>query len=66
VESTKLIELAKQQLGFKGTKNSLFATGIYGTVKFVGTLIFGFFVVDRAGRRWPLIIGSIGLSKLIL
>ncbi|KAJ9096729.1 hypothetical protein QFC21_004999 [Naganishia friedmannii] len=54
-----------KQLGFKGTKNSLFATGIYGTVKFVGTLIFGFFVVDRAGRRWPLIIGSIGLSMCL-
>ncbi|KAJ9121893.1 hypothetical protein QFC24_004475 [Naganishia onofrii] len=55
-----------KQLGFKGTKNSLFATGIYGTVKFVGTLIFGFFVVDRAGRRWPLIIGSIGLSMCLI
>lgn len=52
-----------KQLGFSGTKNSLFATGIYGTVKFVGTLIFGFFVVDRVGRRWPLIIGSLGLSE---
>jgi hypothetical protein len=52
-----------KQLGFKGTKNSLFATGIYGTVKFLGTLIFGFFLVDRVGRRLPLIIGSIGLSE---
>jgi sugar porter (SP) family MFS transporter len=51
-----------EQLGFVGAKNSLFATGIYGTVKFVCTLIFGFFVVDRVGRRIPLIAGSIGLS----
>jgi sugar porter (SP) family MFS transporter len=51
-----------EQLGFEGAKNSLFATGIYGTVKFVCTLIFGFFVVDRVGRRIPLIAGSIGLS----
>jgi len=51
-----------EQLGFVGAKNSLFATGIYGTVKFVCTLIFGFFIVDRVGRRIPLIAGSIGLS----
>lgn len=55
-----------KQLGFKGTKNSLFATGIYGTVKFVGTLIFGFFMVDRVGRRLPLIVGSIGLSLCLI
>jgi hypothetical protein len=40
-----------EQLGFSGTQNSLFATGIYGTCKFVFTLIFGFFIVDRVGRR---------------
>jgi len=51
-----------EQLGFSGTKNSLFATGIYGTCKFVCTLIFGFFVVDKVGRRLPLIVGSIVLS----
>jgi MFS family permease len=31
-------------------------------VKFVCTLIFGFFLVDRFGRRLPLMAGSIGLS----
>lgn len=31
-----------EQLGFKGQQNSLFATGIYGTVKGVFTLLFGF------------------------
>jgi MFS family permease len=43
-----------QQLGFVGTQNSLFATGIYGSVKAITTLIFGFFIVDRIGRRRPL------------
>lgn len=51
-----------EQLGFKGAKNSLFATGIYGTCKFIFTLLFGFFLVDRVGRRLPLIVGSIVLS----
>jgi MFS family permease len=48
-----------EQLGFRGTQNSLFATGIYGTVKAVCTVIFGLFVVDRIGRRRPLMFGSI-------
>lgn len=60
-----------EQLGFRGTQNSLcvplcplgvplltflrsFATGIYGTVKVVCTFIFSFFIVDRVGRRRPL------------
>ncbi|KAH8926571.1 general substrate transporter [Atractiella rhizophila] len=51
-----------EQLGFQGSKNSLFATGIYGTCKFVGTLIFGLFIVDRVGRRKPLMIGAVVLS----
>jgi len=57
-----------EQLGFSGTKNSLFATGIYGTVKFVATIIFSFFVVDRIGRRRPLMFNSIfgGLCLMFL
>lgn len=51
-----------EQLGFEGTQNSLFATGIYGTCKFVFTLIFGFFIVDRVGRRLPLMIGTIVMA----
>ncbi|SDA01398.1 BZ3500_MvSof-1268-A1-R1_Chr10-1g02626 [Microbotryum saponariae] len=47
-----------EQLGFKGTSNSLLATGVYGSVKFICTVIFGLFVVDRIGRRRPLIFGS--------
>ncbi|KAM0790229.1 hypothetical protein ACM66B_005541 [Microbotryomycetes sp. NB124-2] len=48
-----------KQLGFKGTKGALFATGIYGTVKAVFTVIFGFFIVDRVGRRIPLMVGAV-------
>ncbi|KAJ7263057.1 hypothetical protein C8J57DRAFT_1719247 [Mycena rebaudengoi] len=51
-----------EQLGFKGAQNSLFATGIYGTVKTVCTLIFGLFIVDRVGRRIPLMFSSLSGS----
>ncbi|KAH8832407.1 general substrate transporter [Flagelloscypha sp. PMI_526] len=54
-----------QQLGFTGQQNSLFATGIYGTVKVVCTLIFGLFIIDRVGRRRPLLVGcTIGAGCL--
>ncbi|KAK4050194.1 hypothetical protein OIO90_005176 [Microbotryomycetes sp. JL221] len=39
--------------------HSLFATGIYGTVKAVFTVFFGFFIVDRVGRRIPLMVGAV-------
>ncbi|KAK4050195.1 hypothetical protein OIO90_005177 [Microbotryomycetes sp. JL221] len=48
-----------KQLGFRGTQHSLFATGIYGTVKAVFTVFFGFFIVDRVGRRIPLMVGAV-------
>lgn len=51
-----------RQLGFIGTRNALFANGVYGCVRFVFTVLFGLFVVDRIGRRRPLIFGCIFLS----
>lgn len=47
-------------LGVTGTDTALFATGIYAVVKFVTTIIFLVFLVDRIGRRPALLIGSIG------
>lgn len=48
-----------QNLGLKGTNNSLFATGIYGVVKVCSSLIFALFIADRFGRRKSLILGGI-------
>ncbi|CAE6540540.1 unnamed protein product [Rhizoctonia solani] len=46
-------------IGITGTSNSLFATGIYGIVKMVATLIALVWLVDRVGRRKPLIAGAL-------
>ncbi|EUC61117.1 sugar porter (SP) family MFS transporter [Rhizoctonia solani AG-3 Rhs1AP] len=46
-------------IGITGTSNSLFATGIYGVVKMVATLIALVWLVDRIGRRKPLIVGAL-------
>lgn len=35
---------------------------MYMPYRFIFTLIFGFFLVDRIGRRIPLMVGSIVLS----
>ncbi|KAL7270439.1 hypothetical protein RUND412_006853 [Rhizina undulata] len=47
-----------QAIGFTGTSNSLFATGIYGIVKAVASVICFVLLVDRFGRRPLLICGS--------
>ncbi|KJX94676.1 mfs quinate transporter like protein [Zymoseptoria brevis] len=46
-------------LGLTGTKNSLFATGIYGIIKMAGCAIFLVFVADSLGRRKSLLWTSI-------
>lgn len=51
-----------RQLGFIGTRNALFANGVYGSVRFVVTVFFGLFVIDKIGRRKPLIFGCFLLS----
>ena len=42
-----------------GTDTGLFATGVYGIVKFVGCFTFLVFVVDSLGRRRSLLWTSI-------
>jgi hypothetical protein len=44
-----------QNLGLKGTNTSLFATGVYGVVKVMSSLIFALFLADTLGRRKSLI-----------
>lgn len=45
-------------IGIVGTNSGLFATGIYGVVRFVATLISMLWVVDRFGRTGMLMAGS--------
>lgn len=47
-----------ESIGITGTNSALFATGIYGIVKIVATFIALFWIVDRAGRRKPLMTGA--------
>lgn len=46
-------------LGMTGTEQGLFATGVYGIVKFAGCTIFLLFVADSLGRRMSLLWTSI-------
>lgn len=47
-------------LGFTVSTVSLLATGIFGLTKMISTVIFMVFVIDRFGRRMPLLIGIVG------
>lgn len=47
-----------KSLGFSGTSVSLLATGVYGVVKSIVTVIFLWFMVDRWGRRPFLLVGT--------
>lgn len=44
-------------LGLDGEETKFLATGIYGVVKFVSTLLFALFIVDFIGRRRSLLTG---------
>lgn len=47
-----------RSIGLTGTNTGLFATGIYGVVRFVAIIIAMTFIVDRFGRTLTLMIGS--------
>ncbi|GKZ72763.1 hypothetical protein AnigIFM50267_009142 [Aspergillus niger] len=46
-------------IGVNGTSNSLLTTGVYGVVKFVVTIFYVTYLVDRVGRRRPLLVGAV-------
>jgi len=47
-----------QTVGISKTNASLFATGVYGTVKVCATAIFLVIGIDKVGRKWSLIFGA--------
>ncbi|KAJ7321079.1 general substrate transporter [Mycena albidolilacea] len=49
-------------IGYKGPKNSLLASGIYGVVKVVATSIFVLFFVESLGRKLSLFISAVGMG----
>ncbi|OJI84038.1 hypothetical protein ASPTUDRAFT_56004 [Aspergillus tubingensis CBS 134.48] len=51
-----------RSIGFTGTSVGLLATGVYGLVKMCTTMVFMIWIVDRFGRRGPLLVGAIGAA----
>ncbi|KAH0835440.1 metallo-dependent hydrolase [Lanmaoa asiatica] len=49
-------------IGYSGTTNSLLASGIYGIVKVIATIIFVFLMVDSLGRKPSLLISALGMG----
>ncbi|KAH8662141.1 general substrate transporter [Xylariales sp. PMI_506] len=49
-----------KSIGYTGTSVNLLATGVYGLVKMITTVVFMVFIVDRFGRRKPLLVGAVG------
>jgi SP family sugar:H+ symporter-like MFS transporter len=49
-----------KQIGLVGTSSGLFATGVYGIVKITVTAIGLMAFTEQLGRKWSLIIGSMG------
>lgn len=47
-------------IGYTGTSNGLLATGIFGIIKMIATMLYAWLLVDKVGRRRLLIIGGIG------
>ncbi|KAG2031277.1 general substrate transporter [Suillus americanus] len=53
-------------LGISSTSSTLFATGIYGVVKFVMTLITLAFIIESWGRKRTLIYGGLSQGLMML
>ena len=45
-------------IGVKGGSTSLLTTGVYGVVKTAVTILYVGYLVDRIGRRLPLLVGA--------
>jgi len=54
-----------QTVGVSKTNASLFATGVYGTVKVATTGIFLLIGVDKLGRRWSLVLGAVWMMTMM-
>lgn len=54
-----------QTIGLSAADSSMFATGIYGTVKVVATAIFLYIGIDRFGRKKSLIAGGFWMSAMM-
>ncbi|KAI6104576.1 general substrate transporter [Pisolithus croceorrhizus] len=51
-------------IGFTGVTNSLLASGIYGIIKVLATIVFIFLFVESLGRKISFIISAIGMGTM--
>ncbi|KAI6014341.1 general substrate transporter [Pisolithus marmoratus] len=49
-------------IGFTGTTNSLLASGIYGIIKVLATIVFVFLFFESLGRKISLLISGVGMG----
>ncbi|OQV08498.1 hypothetical protein CLAIMM_12761 [Cladophialophora immunda] len=54
-----------QTVGLSGTDSSLFATGVYGVVKVFATGLFLWWITDKIGRKWPLVVGGVWMAAMM-
>ena len=54
-----------QTVGLSESNSSLFATGVYGTVKVVATGLFLFIGIDRWGRKISLVCGAAWMASMM-
>ena len=54
-----------QTVGVSKTNSSLFATGVYGTVKICATGLFLIFGIDQVGRRNALLAGAAWMAVMM-
>jgi hypothetical protein len=52
-------------IGISATNTSLFATGIYGTVKVIATAIFLLVGIDRWGRKYSMMGGAAWMAVMM-
>lgn len=55
-----------KSMGFKGQSSGILATGVYGVVNCVATMIYLIFFIERYGRRIMFIQGALGMAITIL
>lgn len=51
-------------IGYSSDSAALLASGVYGVVKFVATGLFVFFLVERTGRKWALVLSGLWMGIL--
>lgn len=55
-----------ESIGLKGQSAGLFATGVYGIIKCITTVVYLAYFIDRVGRKPMFIQGSIGMATCLL